>query len=100
MPSACVIGLAWHKQGKKKRKEKLTRRAPPRNRVLEAQEVFGGDEEHPAVRYLFHTAKEYYVGGKLEAVNRLQHYDFLDLRCEQLPPQDTLTILLCDSSQC
>jgi ATP sulfurylase len=54
-----------------------------RNRALEAQEVFGGDDEHPAVRYLFDTAKEYYVGGKLEAVNRLQHYDFLDLRCEQ-----------------
>ncbi|KAB5547166.1 hypothetical protein GE09DRAFT_201889 [Coniochaeta sp. 2T2.1] len=50
------------------------------NKALEAQEVFGGDDEHPAVRYLFDTAKEYYVGGKLEAVNRLQHYDFLDLR--------------------
>ena len=50
-------------------------------RTLEAQEVFGGDEEHPAVRYLFKTAQEYYVGGKLEAVNRLQHYDFVDLRC-------------------
>jgi sulfate adenylyltransferase len=51
------------------------------NRTVEAQEVFGGDEEHPAVKYLFHTAKDFYVGGKLEAVNRLQHYDFVDLRC-------------------
>lgn len=51
-------------------------------RAVEAKEVFGGDEEHPAVKYLFHTAQEYYVGGKLEAVNRLQHYDFVDLRCE------------------
>lgn len=47
--------------------------------------MFGGDEEHPAVKYLYHTAKEFYVGGNLEAVNRLQHYDFLDLRCEPLP---------------
>jgi len=51
-------------------------------RALEAKEVFGGDEEHPAVHYLFNTAKDFYVGGKLEAINRLQHYDFVDLRCE------------------
>ena len=49
---------------------------------MEAKEVFGGDEEHPAVRYLFNTAKDFYVGGKLEAVNRLQHYDFVELRCK------------------
>ncbi|KAK4189187.1 hypothetical protein QBC35DRAFT_493928 [Podospora australis] len=46
----------------------------------EAKEVFGGDEEHPAIRYLFHTAKELYVGGKLEAIRKLQHYDFVELR--------------------
>jgi len=51
-------------------------------RVLEAKEVFGGDEEHPAIQYLFKTAKDFYVGGKLEAINRLQHYDFVDLRCK------------------
>ena len=51
-------------------------------RTVEAKEVFGGDEEHPAVQYLFNTAKEFYVGGKLEAINRLQHYDFVDLRCK------------------
>ncbi|KAF3768824.1 sulfate adenylyltransferase, partial [Cryphonectria parasitica EP155] len=51
------------------------------DKVLEAKEVFGdNDEAHPAVKYLHHTAGEYYVGGKLEAVNRLQHYDFVDLR--------------------
>lgn len=55
-------------------------------RALEAKEVFGGDEEHPAVRYLFNTAKEFYVGGKLEAVNRLQHYDFVELRCKPAQP--------------
>lgn len=51
-------------------------------RTLEAQEVFGGDEEHPAVSYLFNTASEFYIGGKVEAINRLQHYDFVDLRCK------------------
>lgn len=45
--------------------------------------MFGdNDQAHPAVKYLFNTAGEFYVGGKLEAVSRLQHYDFVDLRCE------------------
>jgi len=46
----------------------------------EAQKVFGGDEEHPAIRYLFNKAKEYYVGGRIEAIDRLMHYDYVDLR--------------------
>ncbi|KAI1370728.1 putative sulfate adenylyltransferase [Hypoxylon crocopeplum] len=51
------------------------------DKVREAKEVFGSDDEaHPAVKYLFKTAAEFYVGGKVEAVNRLQHYDFVDLR--------------------
>ncbi|KAI1101637.1 putative sulfate adenylyltransferase [Jackrogersella minutella] len=51
------------------------------DKVLEAKEVFGSDDEaHPAVKYLFRTAADFYVGGKVEAVNRLQHYDFVDLR--------------------
>ncbi|KAK4102714.1 ATP-sulfurylase [Parathielavia hyrcaniae] len=50
------------------------------DKALEAKEVFGGDEEHPAIGYLMNTAKEFYVGGKLEAVSRLQHYDFVELR--------------------
>lgn len=56
---------------------------------MEAKEVFGGDEEHPAVRYLFNTAKDFYVGGKLEAVNRLQHYDFVELRCKSRRLRDS-----------
>ena len=56
------------------------------SRVLEAKEVFGGDEEHPAVSYLYNTAREFYVGGKVEAINRLQHYDFVDLRCKNPSP--------------
>lgn len=69
-------------QKKQKKKQRISRLTIPK-RVLEAKEVFGADDEaHPAVKYLYHTAGEYYVGGKLEAVNRLQHYDFVDLRCE------------------
>lgn len=51
-------------------------------RKKEAKEVFGGDEEHPAVKYLFNTAQEYYIGGKLDAINRLEHYDYVALRCK------------------
>ena len=46
----------------------------------EAQEVFGGDAEHPAVKYLMESTQDYYVGGKVQAVNRLQHYDYMALR--------------------
>ena len=49
-------------------------------RQKESREVFGGDEEHPAVKYLNQTAQAYYVGGKIEAINRLQHYDYVALR--------------------
>lgn len=52
------------------------------NKEVEAKEVFGGDEEHPAIRYLYNTAKEYYVGGKLDAINKLDHYDYVGLRCK------------------
>lgn len=55
-------------------------------RVFEAKEVFGSDDTlHPGVSYLLKTAKEFYVGGKLEALSRLEHYDFLDLRCKRPP---------------
>lgn len=50
------------------------------DKVKEAKEVFGGDEEHPAVKYLNNTAGEFYVGGKLNAINRLEHYDYVALR--------------------
>ncbi|KAJ4357352.1 Sulfate adenylyltransferase [Didymosphaeria variabile] len=46
----------------------------------EAKEVFGGDPEHPAVKYLYETVQEFYVGGKLEAIDRLEHYDYVGLR--------------------
>jgi sulfate adenylyltransferase len=50
------------------------------DKTLEAKEVFGGDTEHPAIKYLMNQTKEYYVGGKVEAVNRLNHYDYVALR--------------------
>jgi ATP sulfurylase len=52
-----------------------------RCRTKEAKEVFGGDEDHPAVKYLCNTAGEFYVGGKIDAINRLEHYDYVALRC-------------------
>ncbi len=52
------------------------------SRQKEAKEVFGGDPEHPAVKYLFNSVSDFYVGGKIEAVNRLQHYDYVALRCK------------------
>ncbi len=54
-------------------------------RTKEAKEVFGGDEEHPAIKYLFNTAHEFYVGGKIDAINRLEHYDYVGLRCMFAP---------------
>ncbi|KAL1972311.1 hypothetical protein VTN31DRAFT_7530 [Thermomyces dupontii] len=46
----------------------------------EAKLVFGGDEEHPAIQYLYTKVQEFYVGGKVEAVNKPNHYDYVDLR--------------------
>ncbi|KAF1814472.1 ATP-sulfurylase [Eremomyces bilateralis CBS 781.70] len=46
----------------------------------EAKLVFGGDPEHPAIKYLLNSAEEYYVGGKIDAIDRLMHYDYVDLR--------------------
>ncbi|KAI9733292.1 MAG: Sulfate adenylyltransferase [Cirrosporium novae-zelandiae] len=46
----------------------------------EAKEVFGGDPEHPAIKYLFESTGDYYVGGKVDAVNKLEHYDYVALR--------------------
>lgn len=46
----------------------------------EAEEVFGGDPEHPAIKFLMHSTKDLYIGGKIEAVNKLNHYDYVALR--------------------
>jgi sulfate adenylyltransferase len=39
--------------------------------------------EHPAVKYLNETAAEFYIGGKVDAINRLEHYDYVALRCKK-----------------
>ena len=47
----------------------------------EAELVYGTvDEKHPGVDYLFNTAGDYYIGGKLDSVNQPRHYDFTELR--------------------
>lgn len=55
-------------------------------RKREAKEVFGGDEDHPAIKYLNTKVQEYYIGGKLDAVNKPEHYDYVAQRCMFLLP--------------
>ncbi|KAK9460637.1 uncharacterized protein V1516DRAFT_677267 [Lipomyces oligophaga] len=50
------------------------------DKQVEATKVFRGDPEHPAVKYLFNTVKEFYVGGSVQALNRPNHYDYAGLR--------------------
>ncbi|KAJ6026805.1 hypothetical protein N7499_004907 [Penicillium canescens] len=50
------------------------------DKAREAKLVFGGDPEHPAIKYLNETVEEFYIGGKIEAVNKLNHYDYVALR--------------------
>ena len=55
------------------------------DKEVEAKEVFRGDPDHPAVRYLYDVAGAYYIGGKIEAINLPRHYDYSELR--QTPAQ-------------
>ncbi|MFQ5568329.1 MAG: bifunctional sulfate adenylyltransferase/adenylylsulfate kinase, partial [Rhodothermales bacterium] len=51
------------------------------DKAREAERVFGTtNKEHPAVAYLMDEAGDYYVGGRLEGVQRPKHYDFQELR--------------------
>ncbi|AET39797.1 sulfate adenylyltransferase Ecym_4786 [Eremothecium cymbalariae DBVPG len=50
------------------------------DKKMEAEKVFRGDEEHPAVKYLNNEAGEFYVGGSLEAIQLPVHYDYPGLR--------------------
>ncbi|ORX40612.1 hypothetical protein BD324DRAFT_575130 [Kockovaella imperatae] len=48
---------------------------------IEAEQVFGADDlAHPAVKYLHHTTKEYYVGGNVQAIKLPTHYDYVAIR--------------------
>ncbi|CAB89007.2 Sulfate adenylyltransferase [Schizosaccharomyces pombe] len=51
------------------------------DKANEAEKVFGAnDRAHPAVDYLFGRAGNVYVGGKLQAVTPIRHFDFVEYR--------------------
>jgi sulfate adenylyltransferase len=51
------------------------------DRVREAIQVFGADDPaHPSVTYLRNRVKEYYVGGKVQAIQAPSHFDYVALR--------------------
>jgi len=51
------------------------------DKVREAVAVYGKDDSaHPAVAYLHQVAKEFYVGGSLEAISLPAHYDYVEHR--------------------
>ncbi|KAI0066138.1 ATP-sulfurylase [Artomyces pyxidatus] len=51
------------------------------NRVKEAVAVFGADDPaHPSVNYLRTRVKEYYVGGKVAAIQAPTYFDYVPLR--------------------
>ena len=55
------------------------------DRVKEAIEVFGADDPaHPSVAYLRNRVKDFYVGGKVQAIQPPAHFDYVALRCEYL----------------
>lgn len=48
---------------------------------LEAEQVMGADDSaHPAVKYLHNSVKEWYVGGKVQAIQAPTHYDYVAIR--------------------
>jgi len=53
--------------------------------VKEAVKVFGADDPaHPSVAYLRNRVKEFYVGGKVQAISAPIHHDYVALRCEEI----------------
>ncbi|CAK7893738.1 sulfate adenylyltransferase [[Candida] anglica] len=50
------------------------------DKKLEADSVFRGDPEHPAVKYLNETAGDYYLGGSLQGLDYPEHYDYVEFR--------------------
>lgn len=51
------------------------------DRVKEAIQVFGADDPaHPSVTYLRNRVKEYYVGGKVQAIQTPAHFDYVAFR--------------------
>ncbi|PVG00337.1 putative sulfate adenylyltransferase [Serendipita vermifera] len=51
------------------------------DKVNEAIKVFGDDDSaHPAVAYLHNQVKEFYIGGKVQAIQPPTHFDYVALR--------------------
>ncbi|GJE92204.1 ATP-sulfurylase [Phanerochaete sordida] len=51
------------------------------DQVKEAIQVFGADDPaHPSVTYLRNKVKEFYVGGKVQAIQPPTHFDYVALR--------------------
>jgi len=51
------------------------------DRAFEAEQVFGTqDRSHPGVAHLLDRTHPFFVGGRLEAVQSPQHYDYVSLR--------------------
>ena len=50
------------------------------DKAREAESVFGGDPEHPAIRYLHDQAGDMYLGGKLRGYQLPPHYDYTAMR--------------------
>ncbi|KAK4054640.1 Sulfate adenylyltransferase [Microbotryomycetes sp. JL221] len=51
------------------------------DKVKEAINVLGDDDDtHPSVAYLHNNVQEFYVGGKVQAIQAPLHYDYVALR--------------------
>ncbi|HEX2549564.1 MAG TPA: bifunctional sulfate adenylyltransferase/adenylylsulfate kinase [Gammaproteobacteria bacterium] len=51
------------------------------DKTVEANQVFGTDDlKHPAVHYLFCNAGGWYLGGNIQKVRDIPHFDFPELR--------------------
>ena len=51
------------------------------DRRKESRQVYGTDSmDHFGVKYLFERTNEYYVGGKVEKLGTIEHYDYRNLR--------------------
>lgn len=50
------------------------------DKQVEANKVFGGDPEHPAIVYINETQGDVNLGGSLQAIQLPIHYDYTELR--------------------
>lgn len=50
------------------------------NKALEAEKVFRGDPEHPAIKYLNNIAGDIYIGGSIQGIDYPKHYDYVEFR--------------------